>query len=159
MRSIDLFSCVGCHALGFHRAGIETVVMCENKPWRRDVLCRNFPGVTIYDDIHSMQPVAADIAFGGPPCQRTSRAAAIHGKRDGKSLFPEMLRVSTLCEWIVVEQPTGNQAWEDQVSRSLADTGRHVARIEFSARDVGAPYPRRRVYLMACTSLPRLEIA
>ena len=159
MRSLDLFSCIGCHALGFQRAGIEAAALCENKPWRRAVLARNFPGVPIFDDIHDMPASAADIAFGGPPCQGTSVAAAIHGKRDGRSLAPEMLRVAALCEWVVVEQPPGNAAWETHVSDLLAGTGRHVARVEFEARDVGAPYPRRRVYLMACPSLSRLEIA
>lgn len=159
MRSLDLFSCVGCHALGFERAGISSVAMCEVDEWRRGVLSRNWPGTPIYDDICTMQPIEADIAFGGPPCQGTSVAAAIHGKRDGRSLAGEMLRVAALCEWVVVEQPPGNAQWEDHVSRLLAGTGRHVARVEFEARDVGAPYPRRRVYLMASPSLPRLEVA
>ena len=159
MRSLDLFSCIGCHALGFHRAGIEMAALCESRPWRRDVLATNFPGVPIFDDICEMPALAADIAFGGPPCQGTSVAAAIHGKRDGRSLAPEMLRVAALCEWVVVEQPPGNAEWEAHVSRLLAGTGRHVARVEFEARDVGAPYPRRRVYLMASPSLSRLEVA
>lgn len=159
MRSLDLFSCIGCHALGFKRAGIAPAALCEIDEWRRGVLARNFAGIPIYADIHDMPPIAADVAFGGPPCKRTSVAAAIHGKRDGHSLFPEMLRVSADCEWIVVEQPPGNKAWEATVSRGLADTGRHVARLEFASSDVGAPYPRRRVYLVACASLSRLEIA
>jgi site-specific DNA-cytosine methylase len=29
MKSLDLFSCIGCHAIGFARAGIETKAMCE----------------------------------------------------------------------------------------------------------------------------------
>jgi DNA (cytosine-5)-methyltransferase 1 len=159
MRSLDLFSCIGCHALGFERAGIATAALCEANEWRRGVLAQNFKGVPIYDDIRDMQPISADVAFGGPPCQGTSVAAAIHGKRDGRSLAGEMLRVAALCEWVVVEQPPGNKAWEKNVSGLLAGTGRHVARIEFAASDVGAPYPRRRVYLMACPSLPRLEVA
>lgn len=159
MKSLDLFSCIGCHALGFERAGIDPVALCEVDEWRRGILARNFPGVPIHDDICTMQPIAADIAFGGPPCQGTSVAAAIHGCRDGRSLAGEMLRVAALCEWVVVEQPPGNKEWEKSVSRMLAGTGRHVARVEFAARDVGAPYPRRRVYFMACASLPRLEIA
>ena len=72
-----------------------------------------------------------------------------------------MLRVGldAGAEWIVVEQPPGNAAWEAKVSADLSGSGFHVARLEFGACDVGAPYLRRRVYLVACTSLPRLEIA
>jgi len=163
LRAIDLFSCIGCHALGFSRADIEPVQLIEINPARRRVLTVNFPGIPIHDDIrtYAPDPGSADIIFGGPPCQRTSVAAAIHGYRDGTSLWPHMLRIGldVGAEWIVVEQPPGNAAWEAQVADDLAGSGRHVARVEFAARDVGAPYPRRRVYLISSTSLPRLEVA
>jgi DNA (cytosine-5)-methyltransferase 1 len=161
LRSLDVFSCIGCHALGFHRAGIETVSFCEIDEWRRGVLARYFPGIPAHDDIRTFQPGAADICFGGPPCQTTSVGAAIHGYRTGNSLWPYQLRAGLLagCEWIVVEQPVGNKTWEGAVSGDMERAGYHVARVEFAARDVGAPYPRRRVYLMGCASLPRLAIA
>lgn len=160
---LDLFSCVGCHALGMQRAGHRTVHFVELNPARRRVLSAQFPGTPIHDDVRTFHgaSIKADIVFGGPPCQRTSVAAAIHGKRTGDSLWPDMLRIglNTGAEWIVVEQPPGNAAWEEEVASDLSGHGFHVARSEFEARDVGAPYPRRRVYLIACTSLPRLEIA
>lgn len=59
-------------------------------------------------------------------------------------------------EWFVVEQPPGNKDWETQVTDQLSRAGYHVARFVFDAEDIGAPYPRRRVYLIACTSLSRL---
>ncbi len=101
------------------------------------------------------------MVFGGPPCQATSVASAIHGYRSGDSLWPDMLRVGLHAgaEWFVVEQPAGNAKWETDVSSNLADLGRHVAKLEFEGRDIGAPYERRRVFLVSCTSLPRLEIA
>lgn len=162
MYCLDLFSCIGCHALGFHRAGIETAAFCEIDPWRQSVLSRNFPLVPINGDIHAfVRPPKVPIVFGGPPCKRTSVSAAPIKRRDGDSLWPEMLRVglTTGAEWIVVEQPPGNKAWERGVQTDLAAAGYHVARIEFSAHDLGAPYQRRRVYTMGCTSLPRLEVA
>lgn len=162
MRVLDLFSCVGCHAIGLERVGgFTTVGFCEAVAWRRARLAERFPGVPIHDDIRTFAGVDADVVFGGPPCQETSKAAAIHGKRSGASLWPDMLRVGldSGAEWIVVEQPPGNAAWEADVSESLARAGRHVAKLEFEARDVGAPYERRRVFLVSCASLPRLEIA
>lgn len=162
MRALDLFSCIGCHAEGFRRAGIETVAFCESRPERRTVIAQHFPEVPIHDDVRNYWPVMlADIVIGGPPCQRTSVAAAIHGYRTGESLWPYMLHIG-LCsgaDWIVVEQPPGLSPWEAEVSRSLSQAGRHVARFEFGACDVGAPYLRRRVFLVACTSLSRLEVA
>jgi hypothetical protein len=67
--------------------------------------------------------------------------------------------VAAGCQWFVVEQPTGNRAWEAKVAFALSLAGYHTARFEFGARDIGAPYLRRRVYILACTSLPRLEVA
>lgn len=162
LRSLDLFSCVGCHALGFKRAGIETTAFCESKKWRRERLRERFPGVPIHEDVRAFKGRhEADIIVGGPPCQKTSVASAIHGRRTGESLWPNMLRIGLNmgAEWFVVEQPTGNAAWEEEVGLGLSDAGRHVARFEFGAHDIGAPYLRRRVFMVACTSLSRLEIA
>lgn len=160
--SLDLFSCLGCHAIGFERAGIQTVAMCEIDPWRRQQLAARFPETPLHADVRSLRDFPrCDIVIGGPPCQRTSVAAAIHDHRDGASLWPYMLHIG-LCagaEWIVVEQPPGNAAWETEVACSLSSAGRHVARFEFGAGDLGAPYLRRRVFLVASPSLPRLEVA
>lgn len=162
MRVLDVFSCIGFHAAGLQRAGeFEIVGLCEANPRRRAELARLHPETPIHDDIRTMPAIRADIIFGGPPCQQTSVAAAIHGKRTGHSLWPYMLcaGLNAGVEWFVVEQPPGNKAWETEVAHHLSRTGFHVARFEFGASDVGAPYPRRRVYLIACASLPRLEVA
>ena len=164
MKALDVFSCLGCHAIGFERAGIQTATFCEINPFRRAELAKRFPGKKIYEDIrepgvhHSPK---ADIIIGGPPCQKTSKAAAIHLGRTGESLWPYMLSTGLAvgAEWFVVEQPPGNAAWEAKVGSDLSDADFEVARIEFGACDVGAPYLRRRVFLVACASLPRLEIA
>lgn len=162
MRALDLFSCIGCHAIGFGRAGITTAAFCEADETRRDELSHQFPEIPVHDDVRTLRDFPeVDIVIGGPPCQQTSVAAAVHGHRSGESLWPYMLHIY-LCsgaEWAVVEQPPGNKAWETEVAVSLAAAGRNVARFEFGACDVGAPYLRRRVFLVASPSLPRLEIA
>lgn len=162
LRSLDVFSCLGCHAIGFKRAGIDTNAFCEINPYRREQLF-GF-GRKIYHDIRDLEILHAaqhDIIIGGPPCQKTSKAAAIHGRRTGESLWPYMLSTGLAvgAEWFVVEQPPGHAAWETEVGNDLSDAGYEVARIEFGACDIGAPYLRRRVFLVACSSLPRLEIA
>lgn len=162
MRVLDVFSCIGFHSFGLQRAGdFEIVALCESNPRRRQELARLHPGTPIYDDIRTMPIVHADIIFGGPPCQQTSVAAAIHGKRSGVSLWGDMLRagVNAGVEWFVVEQPPGNKAWEAEVSSDLCSSGYHVSRLEFGANDLGAPYLRRRVYFLACTSLSRLQVS
>lgn len=161
MNSLDLFSCLGCHAIGFERAGIETVAFCEVNEFRRGRLRERFPGKEIYDDVCDFLGVPADIIIGGPPCQRTSVAAAVHGYRTGESLWTHQLRIglNVGAEWFVVEQPPGNAKWEAEVASDLSRTGYHSARLEFSASDLGAPYLRRRVYILACADLSRLEVA
>jgi site-specific DNA-cytosine methylase len=164
MKSLDLFSCIGCHAIGFERAGIETAAFCEINPFRRLQIRQRFPGIEVNVDIRDFYYEGvrhADVVIGGPPCQRTSVASAIHGHRTGESLWPDMLAIGLAsgAEWFVVEQPPGNAAWETEVAKDLSSAGRHVAKFEFGACDVGAPYLRRRVFLVACTSLPRLAIA
>lgn len=162
MRVLDVFSCIGFHSIGLQRAGaFEIAALCESNPRRRQELARLHPGTPIYDDIRTMPAITADIIFGGPPCQRTSVAAAIHGKRDGYSLWPYMLcaGIDASAQWFVVEQPPGNSAWEAEVHRHLSRAGFHSARFEFGVSDLGGPYLRRRVFIIASTSLPRLEVA
>jgi site-specific DNA-cytosine methylase len=161
MMVLDLFSCVGCHAIGMARTGHETVAMCEVNPYRRAVLERHFPEVPVHDDIRTFAGLRADVAFGGPPCQKTSVAAAIHGRRSGETYWPDMLRVglASSVDWFVVEQPPGNAEWETNVAGDLSGAGFHVARLEFAACDIGAPFERRRVFILACTSMSRLAVA
>jgi DNA (cytosine-5)-methyltransferase 1 len=164
VRVLDLFSCIGGHALGLEAAGpFRTVRFCEFNPQRRAYVRAMHPGVPVHDDVRTLQGRRgeADLIFGGPPCQRTSKAAAIHGYRSGQSLWPDMLRIGldVGVEWFVVEQPPGNQAWEAAVSHDLAAAGYHTARAEFAACDLGAPHIRRRVFILANPCLERLALA
>ena len=74
LTSLDLFSCVGNHALGLERAGIRTTAFCELNPWRRARIKEQFPEVPIYDDARIFNGIAADIVIGGPPCQRDRKS-------------------------------------------------------------------------------------
>lgn len=163
MRSLDVFSCIGCHAIGLERAGIETTAFCEINAFRRIEIAKRFPGKRIYEDIRNFNITApaSEIIIGGPPCQKTSKASAISGNRTGETLWLWMLTlgIAVGADWFIVEQPPGNAPWEAEVGHSLSEAGYGVARIEFGACDIGAPYLRRRVFLVACTSMPRLAVA
>lgn len=164
LRVLDLFSCLGSHAKGLHATGgFRTVRFVEINPYRRARLARLFPGIPIDDDVRTYDGIEgeADLIIGGPPCQRTSVLAAIHGRRSGETLWPEQGRITARVRpgWVVVEQPPGNAAWEANVARDLARLGYCIARAEFAASDLGAPHQRRRVFLLAHRDLPRLEIA
>ena len=161
---LDLFSCIGGHALGLHDvAGFETVRFVEINAYRRKVIARHFPGVPIHDDIRTYPGThgEAGVIVGGPPCQKTSVAAAVHGKRTGESLWTEMGRIIGRVEpgWVIVEQPPGNAPWEAEVTGDLAELGYHATRVVLSASDFGAPHIRRRVFLLAHRDLSRLQVA
>ena len=163
MNVLDLFSCIGGHALGLRTVGMCTVQFVELDVQRRGLIEQRFPGVPVHDDVRTFIGVrgSADVVVGGPPCQQTSVGAAIHGKRTGESLWPEMRRIAreVAPEWIVVEQPTGHAAWEAQVRDDLGADGYHSARVEFGACDCGAPHIRRRVFILANPCLSRLALA
>jgi DNA (cytosine-5)-methyltransferase 1 len=124
VRVLDLFSCLGLHMDGLRQAGpFEPALFVEKNDWRRKQIERRYPGVPTHDDVATLRDIpAADLVVGGPPCQRSSVAAAIHDYRSGETLWPYMLHIG-LCsgaEWFVVEQPPGNAAWEAEVSCSLS---------------------------------------
>lgn len=168
LQVVDLFSCVGMHMVGLQSASriFKPIQFCESRPFRRRVLAHHFPQVNIHNDVRVLGDVPHDpnlpvIVIGGPPCQATSTISAISGSRSGKSLVGEQIRIAAALEadWCVVEQPPGHAQWEVGVAESLADHGYHVGRLEFSAEDLGAPYIRRRVFILACADLRGLEIA
>lgn len=161
MRALDLFSCIGGHSIGLAAAGIETAAFCEKDEWRREIIARHFPGIEIYDDVRTAPAVPADIYVGGPPCQGTSVSAAIHGTRDGRTLWPEMLRLVSAGSpaWVVVEQPPGNAQWESEVQRSLEALGYRVSWHDIEASSFGLLCRRRRRYALACRDGARLALA
>ena len=104
-------------------------------------------------DVHkegaaTLEPV--DLICGGPPCQATSTAAALHRKRTGVSLWPEMLRIVDELRpaWVVVEQPKGGRAVIVQAALDLQRLGYGCAgRIVDSRHWV--PQTRSRWFLVA----------
>jgi DNA (cytosine-5)-methyltransferase 1 len=160
MRVLDLFSGIGGMSLGFERAGLRTVAFCEIDRRCRRVLARHWPGVHCHDDARTLPVIEADVVAGGPPCQRTSVAAAIHGRRTGETLWPAMRRAIGLsgASRAVVEQPPGNAAWEAQVQADLEADGFRVFRSVIAACQVGGVNPRRRVFLVADRNGARLSL-
>jgi DNA (cytosine-5)-methyltransferase 1 len=91
------------------------------------------------------------LSAAAPPCQRTSVAAAIQGKRTGETLWPEMFRVvqNFRPSIVLVEQPSGNAEWERKVTADLAGAGYGVSRLQRSAESSRAPHRRRRMFIVA----------
>jgi len=159
----SLFSGIGGIELGLERTGgFKTVWQVEKDDYARKVLAKHWPDVRRHDDVVTFPyrwNARADVICGGPPCERTSTAAAIQGVRTGETLWPEMHRIARIINpsWVIVEQPGGNQAWEATVKSDLEGIGYHVARLQFTACSFGAPHQRRRVFFVANPVRERCE--
>ena len=158
---VDLFSGIGGFALAAEWAGFKTVALCEIDDYCQKVLRKHWPDVPIIPEIRGFNGArwsGTTLLTGGPPCQHTSMAAAIQGRRTGETLWPEMARIVSEMRpfWVLVEQPSGNKNWEDQVKKSLERIGYRIFRFERSASDCGAPHQRRRLFIIANTSGQRL---
>lgn len=151
----SLFAGIGGFDLGFERAGMRCKWQVERNQNRLRVLERQWPGVERHDDIQTFPPSwgswDCDVICGGPPCQRTSIAACIQGKRTGETMWPEMFRVVGLIKprIVVVEQPPAGPGWEAQVKTDLAGIGYAPTKLQRSASDDRAPHRRRRVFIVA----------
>lgn len=157
MRIGSLFSGIGGLELGLEWAGVgHTVWQVESDPFCRRVLEQHWPEAQRFDDVrdvgsNNLAPV--DLICGGFPCQDISSAgkgAGLAGKRSG--LWGEYARIlgELRPEWAVVENvASGAIRWVDDVARQLGWLGYETLPVPVSAADVGAPYPRKRVFVIA----------
>jgi len=159
LTAASLFTGVGGFDLGFQRAGIQTVWMCEKDKACQSVLRRHWPEVPIYDDITKLQPeslVRPDILTGGFPCQDVSvagRREGLAGERSG--LWFEFHRIIERVKprWVVIENVPGllsSNAGRDfaTILSGLVECGYGVAWRVLDAQYFGVPQRRRRVFIV-----------
>lgn len=152
-------------ALGLERTGgFRIRSFCEIDPFRSRVLAKHWPGLPIHGDVFTLRGrdlPKADWLIGGPPCHRTSIAAAIHGYWTGETLWPEMRRIAkeTRPRGIIVEQPAKHKLWIATVHRHLEELGYEVSRFLVEASDAGAPHTRERIFFIAHRLGSRLQIS
>lgn len=159
MRHASFFSGVGGLDLGFERAGIETVSVCEIDPYASSVLAERFPSAPNLGSITEVQAndiPEADIWSGGFPCQDLSVAgkrAGFSGKRSSLAFTFLDLVEQRRPRWIVLENVPGLFS-----SNGGADFGRLLYEVEqlgygvawriLDARYFGVAQRRRRVFIV-----------
>lgn len=140
-------------ALGLGAALDGTVAFtAERDPWRRAQLERNYPEVPRHyaDAAEPAEPV--DLLCGGFPCQPHSVAGARRGTSDDRFGWPLFAAAIDRCRpsLVVVENVPGlRTSGLRTVLADLADRGFDAEWRLLSARDVGAPHRRTRLFLVA----------
>lgn len=150
---LDLFSGIGGFALAAKWAGFKTVGFVENNIFCRKILVKNFPDVPHYGDIIKFKDHPyVDLITGGFPCQPFSIAGKQRGENDKRYLWPEILRVIRRVRptWVVSENVVGllNMGLHG-ILRDLEASGYAADCFIISARSIGAPHLRKRLFIVA----------
>lgn len=98
----------------------------------------------------------SEVWTGSPPCQDNSFAAAVTGRRTGF----DGARSGLAHKWLELlgairprsvgfENVPGVRPWLHHITEGLGSLGYSVSESERSSQDIGAPMPRRRVWVFA----------
>jgi DNA (cytosine-5)-methyltransferase 1 len=164
MKVLSLFSGIGGFDLGFERAGMEVVGMCEIDRHAQAVLQRHFPNATLHTDVRSIQygRGAVDVICGGFPCQDLSVAGkrrGLDGERSG--LWFEFARIIDEVEpkWVVIENVPGlfsSAGGRDfaVIIQWLAQRGYGVGWRVLDSQGFGLAQRRKRVFIVGSFATP-----
>jgi DNA (cytosine-5)-methyltransferase 1 len=165
MKVLSLFSGIGGFDLGFQRAGMEVIGMCEIDKHAQRVLQRHFPEATLHTDVKEVhyERGSVDLICGGFPCQDLSVAGkrrGLDGERSG--LWFEFARIIDTAEpaWVVIENVPGlfsSARGEDfaVIIQWLANRGYGVGWRVLDAQGFGLAQRRKRVFIVASFGSPR----
>lgn len=165
---LSTFTGVGGFDLGFDRAGMTCLGMCEIDDKARAVLDHHWKDTPKHDDITTAitsgwadQFVGrTDVLIGGAPCQDLSVAGKRRGFDGERSvLFFDMVELAAYvgAQYIVYENVPGLLRSNDgrdfgAVLHALADAGfSNIEWRELDSQQFGVPQRRRRIFLVAHT--------
>jgi DNA (cytosine-5)-methyltransferase 1 len=157
MTVLSLFSGIGGLDLGLQRAGMTIAGQVEIDPWCRKILAKHWPEVPRHDDVRTAagwwgQRTVPDLVAGGFPCQPVSDAGLRLAQSDSRWLWPPMADVIAQLSpgWVVIENVPGLRTRGLAiVLRDLRRLGYRTAPGTISACEMGAPYPRKRLFVLA----------
>jgi DNA (cytosine-5)-methyltransferase 1 len=164
MKVLSLFSGIGGFDLGFERAGMEVVGMCEIDRHAQAVLQRHFPDATLHTDVRSVvyERGTVDVVCGGFPCQDLSVAGkrrGLDGERSG--LWFEFQRIIDVAEpaWVVIENVPGlfsSNGGADfaVIIQWLAQRGYGVGWRVLDSQGFGLAQRRKRVFIVGSFGTP-----
>lgn len=154
MKVLDLFSGIGAFSLGLERAGMKTVAFCESDENCRKVLGKHWPNVPVIDDVRNLRMEGqVDVICGGFPCQDISVAGKRKGIKGEKSgLWKEFARLikEARPRYAIIENVANLRSnGLKEVIQDLWKIGYMGEWHIISARGVGAPHLRERIWIIA----------
>jgi DNA (cytosine-5)-methyltransferase 1 len=156
---VGLFAGIGGLEKGLHRAGHETLALCEIEPTARLVLAKRFEGIPIVEDAtkYAKLPKGAQMITAGFPCQDLSQAGKTLGIRGSQSaLVGEVFRLLRTHDvpWVLLENVSfmlrlARGEAMDVLVRNLEELKYKWAYRVVDSRSFGLPQRRERVFLVA----------
>jgi len=171
MAHVDLCSGIGGFALGFQWAGLsKPVLFCDIEPWSRKVLAKHWPDVPIAEDVKELAndpdgliprtDPKRTILTAGYPCQPFSHAGKRLGQTDDRHIWPYILQIVAHKRpaFCVFENVYGHVSLGlDQVLSDLEGQGYATRPFIVPACGVDAPHRRDRLWIIAHTSVRKLQ--
>lgn len=159
LKVAGLFAGIGGFELGFSRAGLENVLLCEIDEAARAVLQPRFQGIDIREDVADVAslPDDVDLVSAGFPCQNLSMAGDKSGISGAKStIVDELFRLleTRPVRWVVIENVyfmlhLNKGAGIAYTLERLEMLGYSWAYRVVDSRSFGLAQRRRRVFILA----------
>jgi DNA (cytosine-5)-methyltransferase 1 len=159
LRHCSLFTGIGGFDLGFHQAGIETVMVCENDIAARAVLKKRFGDVRYRKSVDKLGSLPnCELLSAGWPCQDLSQAgmtAGITGNQSNliKHVFRSLQRTKRKPQYILLENVAFALHLQSgkavrTVAAELEAHGYKWAYRILNTREFGLPQRRRRIFIL-----------
>jgi len=165
----SFFSGIGGLDLAAERAGFRVSYQCENEPYPRAVLRKNFPGAILLGDINGVTgkdfDERIDLIFGGFPCTDISIGTGRNGKGlagERSGLWFQLARIigEIRPRCVMLENvPAITFRGGTTVTANLAGLGYDCIWIHLRAASVGSPQYRNRWLLLGYANGIRRQIA
>lgn len=163
MNVLSLCTGIGGLDLGLKIAVPEARAACYVEVDRRcqDLLVRRMGGgvldaAPVWGDLKRIDAGrwrgVVDCVVGGYPCQPFSTAGSRRGADDRRHLWPDIAKIIRECEpeWCLFENVGGHLSLgAPDVVGDLVGMGFRVALGFFTARELGAPHGRKRLFVLA----------
>jgi DNA (cytosine-5)-methyltransferase 1 len=159
----SLFTGIGGIELAAQQLGGSTKLLCDIDPAARLVLKSRFPTTRIADDVMALEalPKGIDLVAAGFPCQNLSMAgdkSGIHGSKSGVvskvfRLLSQQKAPHVIIENVPFMLHLDGGAGMRWLVCSLEELGYKWAYRTLDTMEFGLPQRRRRIYLVASTTL------